>query len=436
MNFRLSTAGQHAAGIAQIMKQQTLLAQTQQQVASGKRIQTPADDPVASVRILGIERAQSQLEQYGRNAGIAADRLGLGEQSLSDVGTLLQRVHELTVKANNGSLDDVSLKSIATELRSRAQELMEIANRQDSNDEYLFAGYSSGTRPFSDAGSGVTYGGDQGVRQLQISSSQKIADSFQGQRVFMDVTEGNGSFVVENGTNSVSAGVNQGTGVIGASQIVDAAAWAAAAASAAAALPPLANEYSIHFIDNTVPGDGVAEAWELLDAAGNPAMDGGAPPAPIQGNYVSGGSISFHGIQVTLSGTPAVGDSFTVRPAGKESLFKTIDDLAAALENGAGSTRQQAVLGTNLNKALAQLDQGLTHVLELRTEIGARLSSLDTAASLREDLDAQMTGTLSGLRDIDYAEAISRLNQQLTGLQAAQAAYAKIGQMSLFDWLR
>ncbi len=57
-----------------------------------QRVQTPADDPVAATRILGIERAQAQLDQYGKNAGIAADRLNLGEQSLADLGTLLQRV--------------------------------------------------------------------------------------------------------------------------------------------------------------------------------------------------------------------------------------------------------------------------------------------------------------------------------------------------------
>ncbi len=423
-NFRISTAGQHASGIAEILKQQVRLAKTQQQVASGERVSTPADDPVAAVRILGLERTQSQLEQYGKNAAMAGDRLGLGEQSLADLNSLLQRVHSLTVQANNGVLDNTSLRSIAAELRTASQQLQDIGNRQDSNGEYLYSGFSTGTRPFSDAGAGVAYAGDQGVRTLQISSSQSIADSFTGYSVFMDVAEGNGRFMVENGTNSVSLGANTGTGIIGAGQVADAAAWAAAAGAT----------FTVRFSDNSAPADGVAETWSLLDSGGNPVLDGGG--APIQGTYVSGGSISFSGIQFTMSGDPAVGDSFTVRPAGKESLFTTLDDLATALEAGAGTSQQQAVLGSRLNHALTQLDQGLTHVTNLRTETGARLTTLDTAASLREDYDIQLSASVSELKDVDYAEAISRLNQQLTGLQAAQAAYSKIGQMSLFDWLR
>jgi flagellar hook-associated protein 3 FlgL len=426
-SYRLSTSGQHAAAIAQILRQQALLSKTQVQVASGQRVQTPADDPVAATRILGIERAQSQLEQYGKNAGIAADRLNLGEQSMADLGTLLQRVQELTVQANSGAMDNVSLQSIATELKSRREELQQIANRQDGNGEYLFAGFSTGTRPFEDTGGGVSYFGDQGVRQLQISSSQKIADGFQGARVFMDIPEGNGTFVVSPGTQA-------GTGIIGVSQVLDATQWNAAAAAAAAAIPPRAHEYTVRFTDPDL--NGTADSWELLDANGNPVLDNGAPPAPVTGTYLDGGAIAFDGVQFAVSGTPAVGDTFEVRPAGTESLFQTLDDLIVALERGADTPQLRAQLGSDVNKALGQLDRSLNHMIDLRTEIGARLSSLDTAASLREDLDFQLTGTLSGIKDVDFAEAISRLNQQMTGLQAAQAAYTRIGQMSLFDYLR
>jgi flagellar hook-associated protein 3 FlgL len=85
--------------------------------------------------------------------------------------------------------------------------------------------------------------------------------------------------------------------------------------------------------------------------------------------------------------------------------------------------------------ALTQIDQGLTRVGNLRSEVGARLSAIDSAASDRDALDDQLNVSVSDLRDIDYAEAISRMNQQLTGLQAAQAAYARIAQLSLFDYL-
>ncbi|HTQ36805.1 MAG TPA: flagellar hook-associated protein FlgL [Steroidobacteraceae bacterium] len=426
-SYRISTAGQQSAAIAQMLQQQALIAKTQQQVSSGVRVQTPADDPVAESRILSIQNAQSQLDQYGKNADAATDRLNQGEQALADLATLLQRIQELAEQANSGAMDDTSLNSIATELKSHVSDLQQIANRQDSNGEYLFAGYSTGTQPFAGSGGGMTYVGDQGVRQLQIGASQTVADGIPGQQVFMDIPQGNGTF-------TVTAGSNSGTGVIGVQQVVDAAQWNAAVAANAAATPPLANQYTIRFTDPD--GDGTADSWELLDANGNPVMDNGTPPAAVTGTYTDGGSISFDGIQFTLSGQPAAGDTFQVQPAGTESMFQTLNDLITALGNGNGTPQLQTQLGTALNKALSQLDNGLNNAINLRTEVGARLSSLDTASSLRDDLNAQLTTSLSNTQDVDMAQAIGQLNQQMLGLQAAQAAYTRIGQLSLFDYLR
>jgi flagellar hook-associated protein 3 FlgL len=425
--YRISTPGQHSALVAQMLQQQVRLARTQAQVASGSKILSPADDPVGATRIIGIERAQAQLVQYGKNAGIAGDRLKLGEQSLADLNTVLQRVRELTLQANSGAIDDVSLKSIATELKARAGELQQIANRQDGNGEYLFAGFSTGTQPFPGNGGNIAYAGDQGVRKLQISSSQSIADGLQGQQVFMDIPEGNGTFIA-------TAGNNAGTGILGVQQVLDHAQWNAAGAAAAAAIPPRAHAYTVRFTDPN--GDGRADSWELLDANGNAVLDNGAPPAPVTGTYSDGGAITFDGVQFTMTGQPAVGDTFAVRPAGTESMFRTLDDLINAVSGSSATPQQRAALGNSVSKALAQLDQGMSHAIDLRTEIGARLSQLDTAESLREDVGLTLASSLSELKDLDYAQAISTLNQQMTGLQAAQAAYARIGQMSLFDYLR
>lgn len=415
MITRMSTPGQHAAAIAQILKQQTALSKTQVQVASGRRILTPADDPVVATRILATERTQAQLTQYGRNADMALQRLGANEQALADLGTLLQRMHVLTVQANNGTMDNTSLKAIATEVRARAGELLQIANRQDGNGEYLYAGFSTTTQPFSHNGVAASYSGDQGVRQLQISATQKIADGFNGARVFMDIPAGNGRFVA-------SAGAHAGTGVLGTTQVVDPVAWSAAAAGAAAVPQPHA--YTIRFADGDT--DGVADSWEVLDAGGNQVATG---------SYDGQGAISFNGAQVNISGKPADGDTFTVEPAGTEDIFRTVDQLLASLEQGADTPESRARLGTDLNKAMGQLARAMDHVDNLRAETGARIAALDTAAIQREDLDYELTASLSALRDLDYAEAISRLNQQVVGLQAAQTAYTRIGQMSLFDIL-
>jgi flagellar hook-associated protein 3 FlgL len=109
--------------------------------------------------------------------------------------------------------------------------------------------------------------------------------------------------------------------------------------------------------------------------------------------------------------------------------------MISSLTAGSGTPVQRSQLNTNIANSLAQIDQGLNHVLDLRSEVGARLSMIDAASDSRDGLDVELQKSLSDLQDLDYAEAISRMNQQMVGLQAAQQAYTRIGQLSLFSYL-
>jgi flagellar hook-associated protein 3 FlgL len=398
MSTRISTSGMHAAALAQMLKQQTGLARTQTQVASGRRFLTPAEDPIAATRVLDLERSRAQLQQYGTNANILTNRLTIGEQAFADAGLVLQRVRELALQANSGVMDDASLDSIAAELKMRSQELQDIANRRDANGEYLFAGFSTATQPFARAAGQVAYSGDQGSRTLQVGPTQKIADGIDGFRAFMGIPEGNGTF-------TTATGVHTGTGSIDTGEVLDPTAW-------------VPGDYTLTF---TAP-----DAWEVTDSLGVPVAAGA---------YATGEVIAFNGVQVKVSGAPAAGDTFEIAPAATRSVFAAVDDLVATLENGAGNPGLRANLNTGINAALTQVDQSLEHLMSRRADIGARLSSLDSVETTRDDLDVELQSSLSELRDLDYAEAISRMNQQLVGLQAAQSAYSKISQLSLFNYL-
>jgi flagellar hook-associated protein 3 FlgL len=398
MTNRISTSAMHATVIGQILARQTELAKTQSEIASGKRVQSPSDDPVATTQILDLERGRAQLEQFGKNSDAATARLNLGEQSMADITTLLQRVRELAIQANSGVVDATSRASIATELKARSQELQDLANQRDANGEYLFSGFSTQTQPFSRATSGVTYAGDQGVRSLQIGPDQRVADSFSGQEAFMNIPQGNGTFVV-------AAGVHNGTGSVDPGQVTNAAAW-------------VRGNYTVQFTSTST--------WQVLDSAS---------AVVASGAYTSGGAIAFNGVQLSVSGAPAAGDTFTVAPAATESIFTTLDKLVTGLVSSADDPVGRSQLNTNIDASLRQLDQGLDHFINLRAGIGARLSSIDNATTSRQQLDDTLTGSLSKLRDVDYADAVSRMNQQLAGLQAAQAAYSRISQLSLFNYL-
>jgi flagellar hook-associated protein 3 FlgL len=153
------------------------------------------------------------------------------------------------------------------------------------------------------------------------------------------------------------------------------------------------------------------------------------------GNYTAGSSIAFNGVQVAIDGVPASGDSFTIAPAGTKDIFKALDDLAAGLETAGTSASSRSLAGTAVAAGLTQIDQTLDNVLNNRAVVGIRLGTIDNAQATREQQSDDLTVSIGKLRDVDYAEAIARMNQQLTSLQAAQAAYSRIAQLSLFNYL-
>src|SRR5690606_12039494 len=135
-------------------------------------------------------------------------------------GEGLQRVRELALQGNNGSQTNETRRFIAGEIRQMLDELLQLANTHDANGEYIYAGVTSLTRPFSPgAGGEVTYNGDDGQRQIQISPVRQIAIGDSGQRVFMDIPEGNGTFTVHEDP------ANSGGGVIDAGSVRDLSAW-------------------------------------------------------------------------------------------------------------------------------------------------------------------------------------------------------------------
>ncbi|HWK74572.1 MAG TPA: flagellar hook-associated protein FlgL [Povalibacter sp.] len=403
--MRLSTQAYYSSSIAAMLDQQAALSKIQNQVASGKRVNTPADDPIAAVHILELERSKVESEQYDKNSALARSRLSLEEQSLADAGTLLTRVRELVLQASNiGTLTDNDRESIATELASRLEQMQDIANRKDGTGEYLFAGFSTLTQPFAGAASGsVSYSGDQGARLVQVGATQRVADSHSGFDVFMNIPSGNGTF------DTAASAANTGNGSIDVGSVVNSSAW-------------LPDDYTLTFTS--------ASHWEITDTA-TPT-----PNVVASGTYAAGAPIAFRGVQVVVSGEPAVGDTFSVNRSRSEDIFTSLNDIVTALRQPANTPAANAKLATALNGSLQQIDQASDHLLGIRGQVGARLSSLDTADAVREDLQLDLASSLSDLRDLDYAEALARMNQQLVGLQAAQMSYSKISQLSLFNYLR
>jgi len=183
--MRISTQTLFENGGARISDLQTSLARTQQQIASGRRILTPADDPIAAARALELTQSQSINTQHGDNRKYAKSALSAVEGTLSNVTELLQNVRATVISADNGLFSDADRRAIATELRGRFDALLGMANSRDGMGEYMFAGFQNTTPPFSkDASNAVTYEGDQGQRMLQVDATRQMAVSNPGQAIF------------------------------------------------------------------------------------------------------------------------------------------------------------------------------------------------------------------------------------------------------------
>jgi flagellar hook-associated protein 3 FlgL len=300
--MRISTAQIFRQSVDAMLNRQKELSQTELQVASGKRILNPSDDPSATVRILDLKETQQRLLQFQRNADAATAKLDQEETALQGMENLLQRVRELAVQGNNDPLGAEGRSAVAAEILQHIDSFLQLANTQDANGEYVFAGFQSQTTPFSHDGVGnFSYHGDSGQRMLKIGESREVAVGDPGS-IFMDFA-----------------------------------------------------------------------------AAGG--------------------------------GTTNVG----------EVLYR----LATNLEAGNGDP-----------EALSDIDTALGSLLNLRAKVGARMNAIDDQKDANDAFDLAVTTVRSSLEDLDYAEAISRFNQQLTALQAAQQSFIKIQDMSLFNFMR
>ena len=403
--MRLSSNTIYQTGLSSMLARQQEVVKTQNHISTGRRVLAPSDDPVAASQSLDVSEAKGINKQFGINASAVKARLALQETSLSAITRLLQDVRTLTVQSGDGALTSADLRSIAEDVDGRYRELLGLANSTDGNGEYLFAGFRTQTLPFVETAPGVVaYFGDDGRREVPVSSSRSIAVNDPGSEVLARIKNGNGTFVA-----AALAG-NSGTGIVSPGSVANAAALTG-------------HNYSITFDTNTgVTRYSVVNTTTAATVVSNAA-------------YVSGGPISFDGLQIEIEGAPAHGDAFTVQPSANVSIFATLDILRTALQGAGDGAVANAKLTNALNTVHANLQNSLDRVLAVTSSVGTRLRETDAIASAHEDLDLNYEARLSQLRDLDFARALSDLNFQQIHLEAAQKSFVRVAGLSLFALL-
>jgi len=400
--MRISTSMLNQDAVNGILADETQVAQTQAELSTGKSINSPSDNPVGEVQLLQLNNTNAQNTQYISNGQAANTNLTLEEQALSTSTTTLQSIRDLVVEANSGQNSQADLQAIATQISSLESSLQGTANSQNAQGQYLFAGYSSSTQPFVRASSGaIAYLGDAGTSSVAINSGTSVQTGDPGSSVFMNIPGGNGTFSTAASTSTT------GTGVVDAGSVQDAADW-------------VPGQYTITFSSPT--------AYTVTNAAGTQVASG------IY-DSTQGGEVAFNGVEVGITGAPAAGDTFTVSPSTKQSVFETLDNLISSLNNAGGSSAARAQLSSSLGTSLQQIDQSLDQITNVSANVGARINLISSTANAVNTNSTTVSTQISNISDLDYASASAQYSQELVALQAAEQSYAAIDGLSLFKVL-
>ena len=403
--MRISTVQAFNNGVQGLQRNYANAIRTQEQISTGNRILTPADDPVASVRLLQLEQQQNVLSQYSDNLTAAKNSLTQEESTLITVENVLQQVRQLAIRAGNGSLNQADRQSIAAELSAREDELLSLMNTRNARGEYLFSGFQGKTQPFERQADGsYGYMGDDGQRKLEIASSLDLPISDSGRSVFYS------------GLNAGRLAVDISDGGISGLQVRDEVAFGSFPAAGFTisfdATDPL--NYTL------TPGDGSPVVTGRLDEGKDTALN-------------------YQGVSFYVNGTPTGGSIYTINqpaagtgdPQTRVNPLNVISDLRKVLE----SSSDNREIRDAVSLSVANLDVAMDGVDQARGRIGARMNVVNSTLTDNENVTLVNKATQAELRELDYAEALSRLSMQSMVLQAAQQSYVRISGLSLFNQL-
>ncbi|MCG9697164.1 flagellar hook-associated protein FlgL [Shewanella sp. Isolate11] len=403
--MRISTAQMYHQNLSQVLDKQSATSKVMEQIASGKRVNTAGDDPVAAIGIDNLNKKNELVDQFIKNIDYATYRLSLAESELGSAHSLVTTMKDQLLSAMNGAMDSSDRQSIANDIQSNLEALLKVANSQDESGNYIFAGNKTGSQPFTlDSSGQVIYNGDTGVRQSIVASGVTVGTNFPGDKVFLKTPNPLGDF----GVNYLPG--QSGDIYISSAKITD--------SGSHVALSP--EQYTFNFVDNGTGGIDL----QVVDSASN---------VQTFTNYDSASPVSFNGIEVTIEGTPQPGDSFTMSPQSEVDVFDTINQIITLLNDPSTINSPQG--DSQLAQLLNQIDSSAKQIDSNRGVAGNDLKQIDKYQSAHTDEKLINTSALSMLEDLDLAEAITELEKQQVALNAVSSVFSKVGSTSLFDYL-
>lgn len=396
--MRISTLTIYDQSVSSLHRQQNGFIDVSQQIASGRRVVRPSDDPQAASRAVGVSQSEAATLQYANARISARNSLSQEESILDSVSDAIAAARTLMIQAASDTLGDTDRSSVASELKGVLETLIGQANATDGNGRYLFGGYRDDSPPFvRDAAGTVVYHGDSNMREQRVDASRLMPVADNGNTIFLSV-HGAAGYVAEADADNAGNLTFIGPRTLDPSD------------------PNYGDAFTLTF---AVSGDFTTYS-----------INGDAPQV-----YQSGEPLTFGGLSLQLEGQPADGDTLVIDRAANMNtdLFATMAKAIAVLDTPAETPAEKAHLRNTMNTVLRELDNSLDNVLTVRASVGARLNELDTVDLVGEKRLLNYKQTFSDLIELDYVEAIAEYSRRQVGLQAAQRTFIDLSRLSLFQ---
>jgi len=405
--MRISTAQMNFNGIQGFRKHTEDLYNIQEKLSSGKRVNNPGDDPVAAARIYTLDKSIKQLDQWNANGVYAQGKLELEDITLTNFTEVIQRVRELTVYGMNDTQNITGRRAIAAEMRGLLENLKALANTQDSNGEYVFSGDKSTTPAY---------------QAVTASNVSQLSTGLQPPQPTNYFTVGTGAAITINRFDGVPTTVTPA-----ANQIVDnfnaklytlnPATQTYEDASGEALYAYTGAHSGARFVQLSPDNDHVDNSNDNGDAARVRVSDMGAKTF---GNYSKSSATPWQP-SYALDKTPQL----------NYNAFDTIREAINQLETG-----QRATGTSSLDNLLVEMDTTLNAISKTHADVGTRLQRIDMQNSMNQDFKLGLSSSLALMQDQDLVSGINQYQKILTSLQMSQQTFAKISELSLFNYIR
>ena len=415
----ISTSLFFSKAVSLMSQNQSDLATMQEKVATGKEIIRASDGVDKALNISRLKSNIGKLDSYEKSLNLVGDRLRIEESYLQGTSDILTQIKTLTIQGANATYSTSDRAVIALEIEELVKEIQSLANGADVNGNYTFAGTRVKTQPYQEDEAGIVrYRGDQVETSINLTDTRTTTIGRSGPDVFQSIFTGDRINVVP-GIYDLSMGSNVTVGdrfsmtIDGHEFQYTAHAGDNGFSVAQQFFNAIQNKIDLSELDNlTVALDGTALKITTTD--------GSARDITRSSTKIIGGT-SGVAVPVDPTQAPDIG-----RPE-KMEFFETLHSVVSVMRVGSQDDIQSKL--NDIDQMIDQATLGLA-------DIGVERSSIDSELDLNGELKATLKASLSSEEDLDYASAITKLQAKMMALEAAQSSFAKISNLSIFNYLR